>query len=77
MLGYLVYFSLDIVFNILFWTSKKTFSGISMIYYYYNDVDINDDNNDEKKIDLYLLQKQISNQTKLIEELNNKLEKLN
>ena len=75
MLGYLVYFSLDIVFNILFWTSKKTFSGISMLYYYYNDIDINDDNN-EKKLDLYLLQKQISNQTKLIEELTNKLEKL-
>lgn len=78
MLGYLVYFSLDIVFNILFWTTKKTFSGISMLYYYYNDIDINDDNNDnnKKKLDLDLLQKQISNQTKLIEELNNKLEKL-
>ena len=79
MLGYLVYFSLDIVFNILFWTTEKTFSGISMLYYYYNDIDINDNNNNnnnEKKLDLDLLQKQISNQTKLIEELTNKLEKL-
>jgi hypothetical protein len=71
MLGSLVYFSLDIVFNIIFWTGKKTFSGMSMLYYYYNDID-----DSEKKIDLNKLQNQINNQSKLIEELNNKLKKV-
>ena len=69
MLSYLVYYSLDIIFGILFWTTKKTFSGISMLYYYYYDIDYEE----KKNIDINKLQEQINNQTKLIEELNNKI----
>lgn len=77
MLGSLVYCMLDISFNILFWTTKKSFGGISMIYYYY----YNDNNNDnnyiiEKKKDINMLeiQKQIFNHSKMLKELKSKLD---
>ena len=40
-----------------------------MLYYYYYDIDYEE----KKNIDLNKLQEQINNQTKLIEELNNKI----
>ena len=42
MLGSLIYFSLDIIFNILYWSGKKSVSGVSMLYYYYYDINIED-----------------------------------
>ena len=35
MFGSLIYILLDISFNVLYWTSAKTFNGISTVYYYY------------------------------------------
>ena len=40
MLGSIIYFSLDIIFNILLWSCYKTASGFSMLYYYYYDIPI-------------------------------------
>jgi len=34
MLGALIYITLDVSFNIIYWTSQKTISGISIMYYY-------------------------------------------
>ena len=73
MLGSLIYFSLDIIFNILYWSGKKSVSGVSMLYYYYYDINIEDN---KKEINFIKLQKQINNQTKIIEELNNKLKEI-
>lgn len=80
MLGTFVYCMLDVLFNILFWSTKKTISGISMLYYYYNDYD-NDikeqeqyiENEYPKKINMLEIQKQIINQSKMIKELNSRL----
>lgn len=69
MLGSIIYFSLDIIFNILLWTGYKTASGTSMLYYYYYDIPIEE----KKKINLLKLQEQINIQSKMIEELNSKL----
>ena len=69
MLGSIIYFSLDIIFNILLWTGNKTASGVSMLYYYYYDMSIEE----KKTIDLLKIQEQINIQSKMIEELNSKL----
>ena len=69
MLGSIIYFSLDIIFNILLWSSYKTASGVSMLYYYYYNIPIEE----KKTIDLLKLQEQINIQSKMIEELNSKL----
>lgn len=69
MLGSILYFSLDIIFNILLWTGYKTASGVSMLYYYYYDIPFEE----KKKINLLKLQEQINIQSKMIEELNSKL----
>lgn len=69
MLGSILYFSLDIIFNILLWSGYKTASGVSMLYYYYYDIPIEE----KKEINLLKLQEQINIQSKMIEELNSKL----
>ena len=69
MLGTLVYCLLDISFNILFWTTKKTFNGLSMLYYYlYN----YENNSITYEVNLFDVKKQIINHSKMLKELKSK-----
>lgn len=68
MLGTLVYCILDITFNILFWTTKKTFNGISMLYYY----SYTNETKKNKELNFLDIQKQIINHSKMLNELKSK-----
>lgn len=68
MLGTIIYVTLDVSFNILYWLLKKTYGGISMlVYYFYN-------NKEGEKIeinmyDLKIIKNQLELQNEMIKEL--------
>ena len=89
MFGSLIYILLDVGFNIISWGGVKTFIGLSNVFYYFyddkkeieNDSMINTSINDKEfdkimisKDDLKIIQDQICNQTKMIIELQKKIE---
>lgn len=75
MLGALIYITLDVTFNVIFWTSKKTIEGIELIYNKVSENLVTQDNNNNNAI----LPPSYENTIKIIEgevekELQNKKE---
>ena len=72
MIGSLLYFTIDITFNLFLWVTIKGAKGIyyitnSIIYY-------NDNTNDLQKKEIEKIREQITNQNKLIEELKKNID---
>lgn len=65
MLGTIVYCLLDIIFNVVFWGTKKTFNGVSMLYYYYKNMK----EEEKKEINMFEIKKQMFYHSKMLNEL--------
>lgn len=69
MLGGIIYALLDISFNIILWTGKKTVNGVSYLYYYYKGEE--NETVELTKKEYEDIKNQIQNQTLLLEEIKN------